>query len=98
MLSVCSKEKQPRRRRPFTEAGVWESFGFGWQPLWAGFHQHGFSVEWHDFECRSSLDWAGSFHPNSIEICLNLEGAAEFSVGNRKQALPPASATFYVPG
>ncbi|HZT23940.1 MAG TPA: AraC family transcriptional regulator [Verrucomicrobiae bacterium] len=91
-------EKSKPRRSVFSEAGVWHAFGAGWRPLWAGFRQNGFSIEWHDFECGRPLDWASSFHPGSVEICLNLDGHAEFSVGGRKAELPPASATFYFSG
>ncbi len=92
VISTVSKKEQ------FTEANVWRVFGEGWRPLWAGFQESGFSVEWHDFECAESLDVANSFHPDSVEICLNLDGHAEFSIAGKKQGLPPASATFYFTG
>jgi AraC family transcriptional regulator len=95
---VISAVPKKDRSRPFTEAGVWHAFGEGWRPLWAGFRKNGFSIEWHDFECTSPVDLAESFHPDSVEICLNLEGEAEFSIAGKKQALPPASATFYFRG
>jgi AraC-like DNA-binding protein len=66
--------------------------------LWAGFRKSGFSVEWHDFECAAPMDWAGSFHPDSIEICLNLAGQAEFTVASLPHKLPPSAATFYFSG
>lgn len=31
-------------------------------------------MEWHDFECEKTLDWSQSFHPGSLEICINLQG------------------------
>jgi AraC-like DNA-binding protein len=49
-------------------------------------------------QCDSPLDWAGSFHPDSVEICLNLGGHADFSVAGKRSGLPPASATFYFSG
>jgi len=82
----------------FTEAPVWRALGDGWRPVWPGFGRHGFSVEWHDFHSDAALDCTGSLHPDSIEICLNLSGHAEFSVGNTRHELPPASALFYVTG
>ena len=82
----------------FTEAATWRAFGTGWRPLWAGFKENGFSVEWHDFECQSPLELASSFHPGSVEICLNLEGHAEFELSGHRQAVPPGTATFYSPG
>jgi AraC family transcriptional regulator len=95
MVSSVSKRS---RTNQFSEADVWRAFGAGWRPLWAGFRESGFSVEWHDFECAAPLDWAGSFHPDSVEICLNLDGHAEFSLAGKKSELPPASATFYFSG
>jgi AraC-like DNA-binding protein len=101
--NALNKNRRRRFRRgaaagAFSEAGVWRAFGAGWRPLWAGFRENGFSIEWHDFECGPPLDWAGSFHPGSVEICLNLDGNAELSVGGREAELPPASATFYFSG
>jgi len=95
---VISAVPKKDRSRPFTEAGVWHAFGEGWRPLWSGFRENGFSVEWHDFESKTPVDLAESFHPDSVEICLNLEGEAEFSTAGKKQALPPASAAFYSHG
>lgn len=96
MLLVKNKPRRPTE--PFSEAAVWHALGDGWRPLWPGFRKNGFSVEWHDFECESSLDCAGSIHPDSIEICLNLDGHAEFSTARTRQKLPPASALFYFSG
>src|SRR5437016_3919354 len=84
--------------RAFTEAPLWRAIGNGWQPLWPGFRKSGFSVEWHDFESAATMDYAESFHPESIEICLNASGSAELSLPDRTQALSPGSAIFYVNG
>jgi AraC-like DNA-binding protein len=98
METSVTAGNRPRRTDGFTEVDTWRAFGAGWRPLWAGFRENGFSVEWHDFECESPLDWSGSFHPDSVEICLNLDGHAEFSVAGKKSGLPPASAMFYFSG
>lgn len=45
-----------------------------WRPLFGSFRQEGVSVEWHDFECERTLDWSQSFHPESLEICVNFDG------------------------
>jgi len=55
--------------RPF-----WNGVSGEWRPLFGSFRQQGVSVEWHDFECERTLEWSRSFHPDSLEICLNLEG------------------------
>ena len=80
MSSSVSSMNRIRPGGVFTEAATWRAFGTGWRPLWAGFKENGFSVEWHDFECQSPLELASSFHPESVEICLNLEGHAEFEL------------------
>lgn len=58
----------------FSEAAAWRDVGTGWQPLFGSFRGVGYSVEWHDFQARQEFDWAASFHPGCIELCLNLEG------------------------
>ena len=59
---------------PFTETGAWRNVGGGWQPLSGSFRGAGYSIEWHDFFARREFDWAASFHPDCIELCLNLGG------------------------
>ncbi|MEP6699348.1 MAG: AraC family transcriptional regulator [Verrucomicrobiota bacterium] len=56
------------------ERGVWREFPQGWRQLYGDFEQLGVSIEWHDFRANRSLDWGRSFHPHSVEFCLNVEG------------------------
>jgi AraC-like DNA-binding protein len=92
-------DKMPANHQTiFSEAKTWKSVSGGWRPLWAGFREYGFSVEWHDFECKSPLDCAGSFHSDSAEICLNLDGHAEFHLVGKKHELTPGAAIFYFSG
>ena len=98
MTPEVSKKIRSRAAGAFSEASTWRTFGPGWRPLWTGFRESGFSVEWHDFTCESPFEWAGSFHPDSVEICLNVDGHAEFDLAGRRQELPPGSATFYCSG
>ena len=98
MVTNDSTKNRVRPAGAFSEAPIWQSFGTGWRPLWAGFQQTGFSVEWHDFECQTPVELAGSFHPDSVEICLNVDGRAEFDLAGHRQELPPGSATFYSAG
>ena len=72
--------------------------GEGWRPLFGSFRKLGFSFEWHDFTCAEPLDWARSFHPQSVELCLNLEGAATIENGRQSIELPPKSYAFYHQG
>ncbi len=70
----------------------------GWCPLFAGFRERGFSVEWHDFECPFRLDWARSFHPRSLEICLNLAGTGWLGGGPDPVEVRSRSAVYYYRG
>ena len=54
-----------------------------WKPLYGSFEEEGVSVEWHDFSIEVPLQWSQSFHKNSLEICLNYTGEAEFFNGNK---------------
>ena len=56
------------------EQGAWRDVPQGWRQLYGDFEKLGVSVEWHDFKTRRSLDWGRSFHQQSIEFCLNLNG------------------------
>ncbi len=79
----------------FSEAGAWRAVGSGWQPLFGSFRGAGFSIEWHDFFAKREFDWAPSFHPGCIELCLNLEGHG-FVAGHRSRAeFSPGTAAFY---
>jgi AraC-like DNA-binding protein len=82
----------------FTEAPAWRSVGKGWRPLFGSFRSLGFSFEWHDFSTAEELDWARSFHPGSVELCLNLEGQATLLEGERRVALRPRTSVFYIQG
>jgi len=82
----------------FTEAPLWKAVGAGWRPLFGDFRSLGFSFEWHDFWIDTDLDWARSFHPGSLELCLNLEGQAVLNDGRRTVELSPRTRTFYFQG
>ncbi len=91
-------EKTTRKRRnesAFTEAPAWESIGNGWRPLHGSFRNLGYSIEWHDFTAKNDLDWSRSFHPNSLEVCLNVSGHGEVQAGRRSLELTTSTAGFY---
>ncbi len=79
----------------FTEVPAWQTVGTGWKHLHGGFRELGFSLEWHDFAPSLDLDWSRSFHPNSLEICLNLAGHGEVRAGSEILFLAPQTAGFY---
>lgn len=58
----------------FSESVAWRDVGAGWQPLFGNFRGVGYSIEWHDFQASREFDWSPSFHPECVELCLNLEG------------------------
>ena len=54
---------------------IWSKVNGEWRHVYGSFGKQGISVEWHDFECGRKLDWGRSFHPDSLEICVNFEGS-----------------------
>jgi AraC-like DNA-binding protein len=79
----------------FREAPAWGAVGAGWRPLFGGFRAKGFSFEWHDFATEEELDWGRSFHPGSVELCLNLDGQATLADSRQKVEVPPRASVFY---
>jgi AraC-like DNA-binding protein len=84
-----------RQAAPFTEAEAWRDVGKGWQPLFGSFHGAGYSIEWHDFFAGRELDWAASFHPGCVELCLNLAGHGFVECKHRRLEFAPGTAGFY---
>jgi len=79
----------------FSESQAWAGIGRGWQHLHGSFRELGYSIEWHDFETPGELDWAPSFHPGGVEICLNLAGHGRVEAGDRRLDLAPLTMGFY---
>jgi AraC family transcriptional regulator len=88
------KTQAPRLR----EAAVWQPVREGWRPLYGGFYEMGLSVEWHDFESPQEFDWSRSFHPGSLELCLNLAGQASVASAEARVDFEPLTAGFYLTG
>jgi AraC-like DNA-binding protein len=76
-----------------TEQGAWREVPDGWRPLYGDVEELGVSVQWHDFRTRRSLDWGQSFHPRSVEFCLNLGGHGVVGENERarRQYMPGTS-------
>jgi AraC family transcriptional regulator len=85
----------PGRGERFAESEVWAPVRGEWRPLLSGFYDHGFSVEWHDFEVDGDLDWSRSFHPRGLEICLNLNGQGEVEAAGERAVFSASTAGFY---
>lgn len=77
------------------EAAAWENIEGTWRPLFGSFFEQGISVEWHDFTLTADMDWARSFHPGSLEICLNFSGVARLHDGEAIRELPPLHLAVY---
>jgi len=94
----ASAPKGAARRGPacdFAEARVWDALGGGWQCLHGCYCQQGVSIEWHDFACDKPRDWARSFHPGSVELCLNVSGHARLTWGKESLLLGPVTVGLY---
>ncbi len=79
----------------FTERPVWRPVGDGWRHLHGSVHGGGVSFEWHNFKTGGAFDWGRSFHPGSIEVCLNLEGSGQVAFNHREAMFTPLTAGFY---
>ncbi len=77
------------------EHSAWQEISGIWQPLHGGIFSRGFSLEWHDFHLNRPLDWARSFHEETLEICLNFGGRATFGSGKREQNLEGQQLAIY---
>lgn len=90
----------PRSRPlpPGGEATLWRAVGARWRQLFGDFTRLGVSFEWHEFTAEQDVDWGRSFHPDSVELCLNLAGAAEVSAGTNALQFGPWTAGFYRQG
>jgi AraC-like DNA-binding protein len=79
------------------EEAIWRGLTPGWRQLYGGFYNLGASIEWHDFEIKQRFEWSRSFHPDSLELCLNLGGSGEIHSSGVTLKLAPATAAFYLP-
>ena len=86
---------RPALLPPGGEAAIWRSVGARWRQLFGDFAQLGVSFEWHDFTPEQEVDWGRSFHPDSVELCLNLAGTGEVSAATDVVRFGPWTAGFY---
>ncbi len=94
MPNSFSKKNRPAEAG-FTEAAAWHDVGAGWQPIFGSFRGVGYSFEWHDFYAKRDFNWASSFHPDCIELCLNLEGHGFVEGGGVRTDFSKSSVGFY---
>lgn len=79
----------------FSEANAWRDVGAGRQKVFGSFRGVGYSIEWHDFLAKREFDWAPSFHPDCVELCLNLNGKGFVEGNGRRAEFAPNTAGFY---
>lgn len=77
------------------EKGAWRNVPQGWRQLYGDFERLGISVEWHDFQTSRQLDWGRSFHPQSIEFCLNLGGRGAVGNATSRGEFVPGTSGYY---
>src|SRR5438477_6975149 len=78
------------------ERDAWGGVAQDWRQLYGDFDHDGISVQWHDFRSDRLVDWGQSFHPRSLEFCLNLEGRGEVGGhGAGRSAYLPGSSGYY---
>ena len=83
------------RASAFTERPAWRAIGNGWRHLHGSVSDAGLSFEWHHFTVGEELNWGNSFHPGSIEICLNREGHGRVAINKREATFTPLTIGFY---
>jgi len=81
------------------EQHAWREVKDGWRPLYGDVDQMAVAVEWHDFRTERSCDWGRTFHPRSLEFCLNLQGHGEIRVGGKMYSdYSPGNCGYYAIG
>lgn len=80
------------------EAPAWAMVEPGWRQVFGDFRGAGVSIEEHDFRIESTTDWARSFHPGSLEFCLNLTGTGLIRGRQQTAAFGARTAGFYAIG
>ena len=82
----------------FSERPFWQAWPGAWHPLCGSFAGMGWSFEWHDFELATRVDWGKSFHPQGLEVCLNLSGTGWLATKKGELEVKPESAALYLCG
>ena len=77
------------------EAAAWRPLEGTWRQLYGGFYESGISIEWHDVQPVNAFDWSRTFHPQSLELCLNLEGEGSIQCGSATMKFESLAAGFY---
>jgi len=78
------------------EHDAWRDVKDGWRPLYGDVDSMGVAVEWHDFRMARSFNLGRTFHPRSLEFCLNLEGHGEVGRAGKTQYAPSAAGYYAI--
>ncbi len=78
-----------------SEEGAWTPIDGTWRRLYGSFSEQGLSIEWHDFRLAHDLDWGRSFHPGSLEICLNFSGSGTLQDADAERSIGPGEVAIY---
>ena len=95
LLAVVSAISKKSAATVFSERPAWQQFGAGWLPLYGNVLDTGLSFEWHDFKTHEPFDWGQSFHPDTVEVCLNLEGDGVIISNGAETTFAPMTVGFY---
>ncbi|MFN7139776.1 MAG: helix-turn-helix transcriptional regulator [Limisphaerales bacterium] len=95
MSQLADQSARSRKNNAFSEAATWRKVEKGWQQVHGSFAEEGISFEWHDFKTSTPLDWAPTFHPESLELCLNLEGTGLVATAKSQVQFTSLSGGFY---
>ena len=90
-LAVTSAGSVPAQGH---EPLFWNRAGAAWRQLGGSLAREGFSFEWQELQPIVALNWAHSFHPGSVEICLNLQGSAWVTTRGTRLDLGPETVAF----
>lgn len=94
-LNYKSESPDPQERVvPAYEEAAWERIRGTWKLLHGSFAD-GLSIEWHDFHIDHDMDWGRSFHPGSMEICLNFSGNGALGEGEKRTEVGPNQVAIY---
>ena len=77
-----------------SEYGAWTAIQGTWRRLHVD-PKASFGVEWHDFRLARDLDWGRSFHPGSLEVCLNFSGTGALQAGATQHPIGPGQMAVY---
>ncbi len=80
------------------EQEAWREVKDGWKPLYGDVDRGGVAIEWHDFRTARSFDWGRTFHPRSVEFCLNVGGHGEVGAARSKSDYAPGNCGYYAIG